>query len=207
MGNAHLLNTPCSLAPKVRKHFKVFSTHFFKRKYLTIKKNDMVRIFTFITLIIALTYFTSCTNSNPPDQPTMIQNIEVEKEEILNALNGETKAAFQRDYEAWTKFWIHDPNLSKTYMNYVDNSFSESIGWKEVSGFVKKFIEEHPTPEPPPKLLDEIDIRLYENGAWVSYEQLDSIRGRKRETRLMEKENGMWKIAGMHTTIYGFEEK
>jgi hypothetical protein len=40
----------------------------------------------------------------------------------------------------------------------------------------------------------------------VSYEQNDVERGLKRETRLMEKKDGQWKIAGMHTTIYGFRE-
>ena len=54
-------------------------------------------------------------------------------------------------------------------------------------------------------MLDKIDVRLYRNGAWVTYEQRDSLRGLKRETRLMEKVNGEWKIAGMQTTIYGFE--
>lgn len=66
----------------------------------------------------------------------------------------------------WTEYWIHSNESSKTYINYVDNSFSESVGWDEISGFVKKFIEDHPEPETPPKLLDEIDVRLYNNGAW-----------------------------------------
>jgi len=37
--------------------------------------------------------------------------------------------------------------------------------------------------------------------------QNDSEQGLKRETRLMEKENGQWKIAGMQTTIYGFRNE
>lgn len=49
-------------------------------------------------------------------------------------------------------------------------------------------------------------MRLYGKGAWVTYQQQDSLRGLKRETRLMEKVNGEWKIAGMQTTIYGFED-
>lgn len=47
-------------------------------------------------------------------------------------------------------------------------------------------------------------VLLNVDGAWVTYEQQDSLRGLKRETRLMEKVNGEWKIAGMQTTIYGF---
>jgi|TARA_R110002074_G_scaffold106578_1_gene230143 hypothetical protein len=133
------------------------------------------------------------------------KNFEQEKKAILETLNNETKAAFQRDYSAWEEKWVHDPNITKSYLDFPESSFSESVGWSEISQFVKNFIEEHPKPEPVPKLLDKIDVRLYEKGAWVTYEQIDSIRGRKRETRLMEKVNGEWKIAGMQTTIYGFD--
>jgi hypothetical protein len=129
---------------------------------------------------------------------------EQEKKAILETLNNETKAAFQRDYEAWEDKWVHDASITKTYIDFSENTFSESVGWKDISKFVQTFIEEHPEPEPLPKLVDSIDVRLYGNGAWVIYEQQDSLRGLKRETRLMEKVNGVWKIAGMQTTIYGF---
>ena len=160
--------------------------------------------FTLVTLFI----FASCSEKKGSETNGTVSeqiNPELEKQAILDRLNNETKDAFQRDYDAWTNNWVHDPSISKVYMNFVDSTFSESIGWKEISQFVKTFIEEHPEPEPIPELLDEINVRLYGNGAWVTYEQQDSIRGLKRETRLMEKINGEWKIAGMQTTIYGFE--
>ncbi|PIF00775.1 MAG: hypothetical protein CR994_03725 [Maribacter sp.] len=161
--------------------------------------------FTLLTLCI----FVSCKEKKESEVNRTVNqkiNPELEKQAILERLNNETKDAFQRDYEAWTKNWVHDPSISKVYMNFVDSTFSESIGWKEISQFVKTFIEEHPEPEPVPKLLDKINVRLYGNGAWVTYRQQDSLRGIKRETRLMEKVNGEWKIAGMQTTIYGFEK-
>lgn len=132
---------------------------------------------------------------------------EQEKRAILERLNNETKDAFQRNYDAWTKNWVHDPNISKVYMDFRDSTFSESIGWEKISSFVKTFLEEHPEPEPVPELLNDINVRLYGNGAWVTFEQQDSLRGLKRETRLMEKVNGEWKIAGMQTTIYGFKSR
>ncbi len=133
-------------------------------------------------------------------------NLDRERDAILETLHHETEAAFQRDYERWQKYWVHDPTVTKTYLDFADSTFSESIGWNEISQFVKTFIEEHPEPEPVPTLADDIDVRLYGNGAWVTYEQEDSLRGRKRETRLMEKVDGQWKIAGMQTTIYGSTE-
>ncbi len=160
------------------------------------------------TLLLALFIFASCSEkidtTNYKNDSEHIDP-ELEKQAILERLNNETKDAFQRDYEAWTKNWVHDPSISKVYMNFTDSTFSESIGWEEISQFVKTFIEEHPEPEPVPELLDDINVRLYGNGAWVTFEQQDSLRGLKRETRLMEKVNGDWKIAGMQTTIYGFE--
>jgi len=162
--------------------------------------------FIFTTILCVI----SCREVPKNDSNSEVQqsvNFEQEKRAIIETLNNETKAAFQRDYESWREKWVHDPTITKTYINFSDSSFSESIGWDEISNFVKTYIEEHPDPEPVPALVDEVDVRLYGNGAWVTYQQNDSLRGLKRETRLMEKVNGKWRIAGMQTTIYGFQKK
>lgn len=158
-------------------------------------------------IIIALLVLVSCgeVKSDSTDESTS-ENIAgtLEKKAILETLNAETKAAFSRDYEAWKERWLHHSDITKTYINFADSSFTEAVGWKEISQFVKEFMAKHPEPEPIPQPLKKIDVRLYGTGAWVTYEQVDALRGLKRETRLMEKENGVWKIAGMQTTIYGF---
>ncbi|MEL6842100.1 MAG: hypothetical protein AAFP02_02710 [Bacteroidota bacterium] len=156
------------------------------------------------TIIAFLLFVISCQQPKDKENPT--QDFETEKAAIIKTLNDETKAAFSRDYEAWQSKWVHETYVSKTYMNFADSSLSESLGWEEINAFVKTYIEAHPTPAPLPKLVDEIDLRLYGNGAWVNYEQVDSLLGLKRETRLLEKINNQWKIAGMQTVIYGFEE-
>lgn len=131
-----------------------------------------------------------------------------EKSLITEKLQSETELAFARNYDAWQNCWVHRNNISKTYINFVDSTHSESIGWQKIDGFVKDFFEKHPEPEPAPKIdFSNIDIRFYGNAAWVNYTQQDSLRGLKRESRLMEKENGDWKIAGMHTSIYGFNHE
>jgi len=162
-------------------------------------------IFTF-SIVFILTRCSEVKKDNQDIEVSEPINSEKEKKAILGTLNNETKAAFQRDYDAWKENWVHNSNITKIYIDFPDSTFSESVGWNEISQYVKTFIEEHPEPEPVPKLLDNIDVRLYGNGAWVTYEQKDALRGLKRETRLMEKVNGEWKIAGMQTTIYGFDK-
>ncbi len=154
-----------------------------------------------------LTLLASCTVSVENEVSTDSKaHFEKEKAAIIATLNNETKAAFTRDYEAWKEKWVHDPSIAKTYINFSDGTSSESIGWKKIDDFVRTYIEDHPEPDPLPELVEDIALRLYGDGAFVVYEQVDPNRGRKRETRLMEKVDGQWKIAGMHTTIYGETE-
>jgi len=160
-----------------------------------------------IVIVLLTTILALACKQKPQEKKEVVKtemvNFEQEKAAILNTLNSETEAAFSRDYEAWQDKWVHDPKMTKVYINFADSTFSESIGWDGISQFVKDYFVAHPEPEPVPELVDDIDVRLYGTGAWVIYEQQDALRGLKRETRLMEKVDGQWKIAGMRTTIYG----
>ena len=165
--------------------------------------NQNLKVFLLSTFL----FFIGCTkdtNKQIIESTSSTKNFETEKAAILEGLNNETKAAFNRDYEGWKGYCVHESYVSKTYMQFPDSSMTETLGWDEINTFVKKYIEAHPEPAPIPTLVDKINVRLYRNGAWVNYEQNDANLGLKRETRLMEKINGEWKIAGMHTTIYGF---
>ena len=80
-----------------------------------------------------LSIFISCKENKKAkvDRVAMEQiNPELEKQAILERLNNETKDAFQREYEAWTKNWVHDPNIPKTYADFANSTFPESIGRK-----------------------------------------------------------------------------
>lgn len=161
-----------------------------------------------LLLIVSLVLVLGCRQNTGQNVETNLVSptSAEEKEAILAALNEETASAFARNYEGWQDKWVHSAFVTKTYIDFPENAFTETRGWEEVDAFVREFFEEHPEPEPAPEPLSEIQVRLYGDGAWVSYEAADSLRGLKRETRLMEKIDGKWKIAGMHTTIYGFDE-
>lgn len=157
-------------------------------------------------LFASFYFVTSCasdTNASAITDNVPTADVDAERAAILNVLNGETTAAFTRDYESWAGYWVQEPYVSKTYMNFADSSLTENLGWEAVNDFLVDYFTAHPEPDPLPVPLKDIDVRLYGEGAWVSYAQNDPARGRKRETRLMERVGGKWKIAGMQTIIYG----
>lgn len=61
----------------------------------------------------------------------------------------------------------------------------------------------HPEPQPATGLLDGSDVRFYGSGAFVTYEQLDSLRRHKPEAQHMVHKGERWKIAVMHLIIHG----
>ncbi|OEJ99886.1 nuclear transport factor 2 family protein [Roseivirga misakiensis] len=134
--------------------------------------------------------------------PKTSEILKTEKAAILKTINNETAAAFNRDYELWKSYWVQKPYVKKTYINFYDSTATETLGWQKVDDFVRIYIEQHPTPEPLPKAINDIELRLYGTGAWINYEVSDAGKRKKRETRILEKVNYEWKIAGMHTTIY-----
>lgn len=147
---------------------------------------------------------TSCEHA-PSTESTVLLDLSRERAEaaILRALNEETQAFCRRDLDAWRTYWLHEPTLAKSYINFADDSHAEMLGWEAIEAYAKSYVVEHPEVEAAPAPLTDADIRLYADGAWVSFAQLDPARGRKRETRLMEKVDGRWRIAGMGTVIYG----
>jgi len=163
-----------------------------------------------IKKLVALTFIisqfaVSCNGVKNIPLESKETTIAQEEAAILQVLNAETKAAFGRDYNAWQTYWVKDTTITKIYIDFFKNTSSEMIGWEKINVFVKTYMEKNPKPDPLPELIHNLDVRLYGTGAWVTYKQLDATRGQKKETRLMEKVHGVWKIAGMTTVIYGFE--
>ena len=147
-------------------------------------------------------WLSGCADAPPRAAAPSVASTD-DKAQILDVLNGETRAALGRDYASWREHWVHEPYVVKTYINVADSSGSETMGWDAVDDFVRTYLEDHPEPEPPPPPLEDADVRVYGDGASVSYEQQDADQGLKRESRLMERVDGAWRIAGMHTTVYG----
>ena len=105
-----------------------------------------------LVLVLASHIISSCVFDEQVKDAHQV-DLKLEHTKILDCLNSETTCAFGRDYDQWKSHWIHRDDITKTYINYVDSSFSESIGWAKISAFVKEFMDDHPDPEPAPKSL------------------------------------------------------
>ncbi|WP_373524591.1 hypothetical protein [Aquiflexum sp.] len=158
-----------------------------------------------ITVIGLLIFCLVLLSCHKPTDELVEFDSKAESALIKNTINDETKAAFQREYELWKNYWVHKDYVTKTYINFGDSSMSENIGWNDIDAFIKEFFVLNPDPDSLPVVINDMDIRIFGNGAYVNFEQHDPERGLKRESRLMEKVDGKWKIAGMHTTIYGLK--
>ncbi len=117
--------------------------------------------------------------------------------EIKESLRLETQYFLQRDLAGWEGQWSHEAFVMKCYLR--EGKYLEQLGWPVIRQAAADYMQAHPEPEQITMEVPEYEIRVFDSSAFVSYIQLDPIRGKKREIRLMVRENGHWKIGYMST--------
>jgi len=113
---------------------------------------------------------------------------------ILETIELESEYFWGRNYDKWASLYIHAPYT--VWTSASSEGVSRYEGWEEWRDQVKKLFENDPDPQPYKGIVHKYNynFRIYGKGAWVSFEQMND--GTKTlETRIMEKENGKWKIA------------
>lgn len=130
-----------------------------------------------------------------------------EESAILAVITEQTRAYFERDYEAWL-------NTHVTTDYYTEHKYWD--GWKEkvrrTNGWAaheakakERFDPKKPTNKwnAAQYIRDNVNIRISRSGdmAWVTYTQqavdpkTGEIVGQSYESRVMEKHDSQWKIA------------
>jgi hypothetical protein len=135
--------------------------------------------------------------------PDLIQKSDYEKErtEILRVIENESKAFWDKDYDEWANYWVHAPYI-RTMGWWERGGITVVKGWEERGTRTKKHMEENPEPNPQNVVRENINIRIFEGAAWVTFDQYGKDNGEpdmdmpglSRETRFLEKHNGRWKI-------------
>jgi hypothetical protein len=125
------------------------------------------------------------------------------KAAVMKVIQEETAAFWNKDYKALARCWVH-----AGYVRHNTPSPNGGVaiikGWGTISKLIKKLIEENPKPNPTATKVQRknVSLRIGKDMAWVTYDQhgLDTgepamdMPGVSRETKILEKHDGKWKI-------------
>ena len=124
--------------------------------------------------------------------------------EIMNVIQGESAAFWNKDFDAWSSFWVHAP-YARIMGWWKAGGISVTEGWEAIGTNMKQVMRENPKPNPTASRLrrDKINLQVRGDVAWVTFDQygLDTgdkrmdMPGLSRETRVLEKQGGTWRIA------------
>lgn len=118
---------------------------------------------------------------------------DVEKQAIIDVIEGEHLAACAQDFETFSSFYDHGENV--IWGNGVTYSFK---GWTEVEKQVSQFMEQAPNPLEPSEFYN-YQIWVAGDQAWVTFDKKNSGGSSpvSKEQRILVKKNGEWKLVVM----------
>lgn len=122
------------------------------------------------------------------------QLIAQEEDAIKDVIARETSAFLNVDYKSWAETWLKVPYAYRSYSDASTTTYVE--GWEELN---KTFVDYFKTAKPADSEIinDWIEIKIFENGAYVRFNQKinDSIELEETsQIRVLEKQDGKWKI-------------
>ncbi len=126
---------------------------------------------------------------------------EVEKEKIMELIANESKAFWDKNFEGYADCWAHREYV-RTMGWWAAGGVTVVEGWEERGQRTKKHMLENPEPNPQNPIRKNLNIRVSEEMAWVTFDQYGKdtddptfdMPGLSRETRILEKIDGNWKI-------------
>jgi hypothetical protein len=135
-----------------------------------------------------------------------------DREEILGVIAGESAAFWNKDYESWASYWVQAPYI-RAMGWYPHGGVSYLEGWEALSARTKAHLAEDPTPNPTASNVrrENINLRIYPDSAWVTFDQYGTDTGQptfdmpgcSRETRILEKHDGRWKLVYVSWLLQG----
>jgi hypothetical protein len=133
-------------------------------------------------------------------------NRDVETEAILNVIENETAAFFNRDYESWQQYFVQEDYAFQAWNNAAGD-FSASVGWPAIDKRIGDYIKTHPVP-PGYSYYPRVERRnmvvkfFSDKLAYLVWDQYNSDQENKwfrlsKDQRIMEKVSGQWKIVNV----------
>lgn len=160
-----------------------------------------------ILIIFCISYinwsmnFDNESSENKDAFPEQQKLLETDRDKILKVIENESKAFWDKDYDSWASWWVHEPYI-RTMGWWDRGGITVVSGWEERESRTKEHMKNNPKPNPQNVRRENINMRIYQDAAWVTFDQYGSdtgepdmdMPGLSRETRFLEKHNGHWKI-------------
>jgi len=138
--------------------------------------------------------------------------LEDERAAILDVIDRQAAAFWAKDFRRWADTWVHAPYSQR--LGWAGAGGVVSVeGWEAIGARMEKAMAENPKPNlTPAKLVRErLNVRIYADVAWVTFEQHGISTGEPRfdmpglsyETRILEKHNGQWRVAYLGYLLAG----
>ena len=139
-----------------------------------------------------------------------------ELDAVLAVVDRETRAFWDKDFDAWSHCWAHVP-YTRTMGYWPLGGVSVVEGWDAQSALIRRMMEDIPAPNPTAGLVrrDNINARIFRDVAWLTFDQygLDTgdptfdMPGLSRETRILERHGDQWKLVYVGWMLVGEEVK
>ncbi len=147
----------------------------------------------------------NCQQQQPANNPL---DVEKEKASIRAVIAKETESYYKQDFEAWKSTYLQSPAFRKFgYWEGYPGKVVSNIGFESLAAQKKEQFDANATLwKGSTEERQNENFRITDDMAWYTFEQLSyekdtrKLLGRSLETRILEKENGEWKIAylGFH---------
>src|SRR5262245_46811871 len=124
---------------------------------------------------------------------------DADREAILRLIEDESAAYWNRDYDAWQRCWIQASYIRKAGW-WTQGGITWREGFEQIAGRMKKSLSVPPPGRPAGIRRANINIRIDGDLAWMTYDEHwpdagTDLPGLSRETRILERHAGQWKIA------------
>ncbi len=143
---------------------------------------------------------------NKTQAQSSVFNEAVETEKIMKVIEAETRSFYKRDYESWKNFYIHASYAFQAWNN-GDGTVDAKTGWAAVDSGIGNYIKTYPVAPDgsshPVVLRKNMITKFYSDTvAYLLWDQYNSDQAAQlfqysKEMRLMEKQNGEWKIVNV----------
>lgn len=142
-------------------------------------------------------------------------NSAAELDAVMAVVARETVAFWDKDFDAWADCWAHAP-YTRTMGYWPLGGVAVVEGWDAQSGLIRRMMEQNPTPNPSAGLVrrENINASISSDMAWITFDQYGvdtgepvfDMPGRSRETRILERHDGRWKIVYVGWLLEGAPE-